>query len=137
MGGNVKLANRYLAGTVTERTVYASFKGTQFATLTEYMNDACEVVYVWRVDWDAYDRINDLNCFIMGIDLDLRKEEYVRDHVPSFIYSTIPPEGREDIPEILERLGLREYDALDILIACGKCRRDRIEITGEIMYPVN
>lgn len=135
MGGYIELANKYLAGDVTERTVYASYNGIQFATLTEYMNDACEVAYVWRVDWDAYDRINDPNCIIIGVDLSLRKEEYIRNHIPSFIYSTIPPEGREDIPDILAKGGLREYDVLDILIAFGHDRRDNIVITGEIKYP--
>ena len=115
-----------LAGNITEETVYILWEGESVGILARRMNDACEEEYVFRIDWEAWDRIQPYQD-ITGINMDLRLDEYVRDHVPSFIYDYMPP-IRDDTPELLEKLGLDCYDIWDIMIATKRTCRDNFRV---------
>lgn len=54
---------------------------------------------------------------IPGLDLELRKETYVRENIlPVFIADRVPPKNRENIHEELAEVGLQYYDALEWLL---------------------
>lgn len=117
-----------LAGDITEESVYILYENQRVGTLTKRVNDACEEEYVFRVDWDKWDRIKPAHD-IDGLLMDLRKEEYVRPFVPSFITAHMPPYGREDIPEHMAYYGLTgEYDMWDFMCACHRNTNDRYTV---------
>ena len=59
----------------------------------------------------------------MRMNMDLRLDEYVRDHVPSFIYDYVPPK-RDDWPYYQQKYGLKDYDIWDLMIATKRRSRD-------------
>ncbi len=106
---------RRLKGEITERKAYITWQGHKIAIITERMNDATEIEYIIEVLWDNYRKSGCTNT-IMGIDMEIKPRRfYIRDHYPSFVVYRTPPPGREDIPDILKRLGLKEYDRWDIM----------------------
>ena len=115
-----------LAGDITEDTVNILWKGNYVGTLTRRENDAWELEFVFRIDWDAWDKVKP-DDVIPGIDMSLRKEEYVRDHVPSFIYDYVPPK-REDTPKLLAKYGLDHYDIWDVMKANKRCCSDDFRV---------
>lgn len=111
-----------LAGKITEEKAELLYNGKPFGVLVRRVNDACEEEYVFRIDWDAWDAL-DAKQTVPGINMDLRLEEYVRDHVPSFIYDYVPPK-REGDEDMLKRYGLKEYDIWDLMLANGRIGHD-------------
>jgi len=116
-----------LAGDITERSAYIIWHGYKIATITERMNDATEIEYIIRVNWDVYDA-SKCDDMIAGIDMDLRLPEYIRDHYPSFVVQRTPPKGREDVPYTLKRLGLTCYDRWDIMCKNHGKTSDEFEV---------
>jgi len=58
---------------------------------------------------------------IPGLNLDLRKKEYIRENrTPTFIYERTPQENREDLWELLEEVNLAYLDKLEWLIRTDK-----------------
>ena len=54
---------------------------------------------------------------IPGIDMDLRLKDYYRvNYIPTFISERTPSEGREDLWELLESVGLDYYDRFEWLL---------------------
>lgn len=142
MEGNANMSGpgykRRLAGDITERRAYITWFGHRIAILTERMNDATETEYIIEVLWDEYFRCG-CKELIEGIDMERHPREfYIRDHIPYFVKMRVPPPGREDIPEILERFGLKEYDTWDLLIAFkGNTNGDmRVEEIKEVKSKV-
>lgn len=117
---------RRLAGDITEDSVYITWHGNRIGTLTRRMNDACEEEYLFRIDWNKWDELG-IDEDIAGINMELRLDEYVRDHVPSFLTDYLPPR-RNDTPELLKRLGLEHYDIWDIMVATGRNCRDSFRV---------
>ncbi len=119
---------RRLAGDIIEDSVYILWENEPVGTLTRRMNDACEEEYVFRIDWEAWDRIKPTQT-ITGINMDLRKEEYVRPFTPTFMTDYMPPRGREDIPDLMKKYGLTGvYDMWDFMCAQGRICRDNFRV---------
>ena len=58
---------------------------------------------------------------IPGLDLNLRKERYLRsDGVPTFIYERVPQKNREDLWDLLREVDLDYYNPLEWLIRTDK-----------------
>lgn len=112
-----------LCGDITEDSAYILYEGQRVGTITHRVNECDEEEYVFRVDWEAYDRIKP-SAGITGLNMELRKDEYVRDHVPSFIYDTIPPVNRENIKKVLDKYGLKYYDPWELLLATKRYTND-------------
>ncbi|ATW25624.1 hypothetical protein [Candidatus Formimonas warabiya] len=114
-----------LHGEITERKAFILWHGNKIAIITERMNDATEIEYVIEVLWDDYFK-SGCDDTIAGIDMEIKPRRfYVRNHYPSFVIQRVPPEGREDVPNILARLGLKHYDKWDIMCKNkGLCGND-------------
>lgn len=52
---------------------------------------------------------------IPGINIDLRKEEYIRNYTPVFVTQRMPPENNEFTPKMLRELKLDAYDPFEIM----------------------
>ena len=52
---------------------------------------------------------------IPGIDIDLRKAEYIRNYTPVFVTQRMPPENNEFTPKMLRELKLDVYDPFEIM----------------------
>lgn len=118
---------RRLAGDITESVVEILWDGNSVGTLTRRMNDACEEEYVFRIDWDEWDRLGADD--VPGLNMDSRKEEYVRPFTPGFMTCCMPPKGREDIPKLLEQYGLKlPYDMWEFMCAQGRITNDKFTV---------
>lgn len=86
----------------------------------------CTLVQIGTTDGFSYEFIpnyrvlklinKDEFCGIQGIDLDLKKEKYIRKEDNTFIYERVPPRNRANISEYLRNLDLDYYDPLEILL---------------------
>ena len=47
--------------------------------------------------------------------MDLRLDEYIRTYVPAFVTERTIPDGRADLPEILESLGMEWNDLFEYM----------------------
>lgn len=118
---------RSLKGELTEDSVAILFKGQRVGTLTRYMNDACEEEYVFRIDWNEYDRVGATD--IQGLDMSLRLDEYVRPFKPRFMTCCMPPRTRQDINELMVKVGLSgEYDMWEYMKACRRITDDNYTV---------
>lgn len=52
---------------------------------------------------------------IFGINMDLRKKEYVSYEIPAIVEKRIPPRGREDLVGLFRKMSSNYYDTIDIL----------------------
>ena len=54
---------------------------------------------------------------IPGLNLDLKKQEYIRKNIiPTFISERVPQKNREDFYELLEKLNMKSMDPIEYLI---------------------
>lgn len=86
--------------------------------------------YIFLPYYDVIDLI-DTNIFqgIPGIDLDLKKEKYIRDNViPTFISERVPSENRENFYELLQTCGLNYMNPIEYLI------RSKNKYSGDYLY---
>ena len=80
----------------------------------EYSSLSGEFDWVIRPYWDVVDEIG-WEAEIPGIDDTLRKEEYIRRYNPVIVTQRTIPDGRADLPEFLEGLGLQENDLFEVM----------------------
>ena len=67
---------------------------------------------------------------IAGINLDLRKPEYVRSYVPLFVTQRTPDPRRPDIQECLKDMEMLEYDRFEWMCRNhGLCGNDRLYVS--------
>ena len=78
--------------------------------------------YSFRPFYNVIDLLNPLFFQgIPGLNLHLRKSEYVRENkTPTFIYERTPQENRQDLWEILEEANMKYLDKLEWLIKTDK-----------------
>ena len=68
---------------------------------------------------------------IPGLDLDLKKDEYIRKNInPVFIFERVPSKNRENLYEELEEVGLDYIDPIEYLIRTDK------KYSGDDLYVV-
>ena len=88
--------------------------------------------YVFRPDYAVIDMLSPpLFQGIPGLDLDARRDEYVRkDMVPCFISERTPGENRIDVNELLKNAGMDHLNRLEWLI------RTETQYFGDSLYAV-
>ena len=80
-----------------------------------------DFTYEFRPCYEVIDLLPEEFEGIPGLDLDLRREVYVRENrIPVFIAERTPPRNRENIHEELAQVGLEYYDALEWLLRTDK-----------------
>lgn len=88
--------------------------------------------YAWKFipDYSVIDLLSsDIFQGIPGLNLDLRKSEYVRENVmPVFISERSPSKNREDLWKLLEEAGMDYYDPLEWLL------RTTTRYSGDALY---
>lgn len=101
------------------RTAYIMYKDIAVATISEESSSLSgESDWVIRPIYENCEKCEQLygeHVDIAGIDVDLHKEEYIRNYVPSFVTQRTIPEGREDLFPLLEKIGLTWNDLFEVL----------------------
>ena len=82
-------------------------------TISEERNDAGESDWVIKVYWDEWEKAG--SPHISGIDEDLRLDEYIRTFLPEFVVERTIPDGRADLFDILQELGLTWNDRFEYM----------------------
>lgn len=107
--------------------------------------------YIFSPEWSVIDSLpTSIFQGIPGLDMSLRLEQYYRVNMtPYFISERTPSEGREDLWELLEEVGLDYYDRFEWLLRTDmRCGIDnliveraetprRIALEGNIVLPAN
>lgn len=100
--------------------IYDAITGIDVAILTKHFSDSNEIMYTLRVDWDAYDKLENPDT-IPGYDMDLRYDEYVRDDYTVFMTEYLPPACRPDSKELMLSVNLdMPYDMWAFMIEQGR-----------------
>lgn len=100
------------------RTAYIMYKDKPVATITEeYSTLSGEADWVFTPIWENIDWFAQHGkCIIIpGIDLSLRKSEYVRRFLPSFVEKRVISKRREDCRELLDELYMNVYDPFEMM----------------------
>lgn len=90
----------------------------RIGTMTYAIRDDDSFRYTFIPNWDVIDLL-EAPAFqgVPGFDLDLRKDEYVRDNItPIFVSERAPSENREDLWALLDACGMEYLDKLEWLI---------------------
>lgn len=99
--------------------IYFPYKGLVFnvCEITERF-DGQSYSFQFRPNYKIIDLIPADASFegIQGLDLDLRKETYERNGIPTFVSERIPPSNREELYKLLEKYGLKYWDPFDLLV---------------------
>lgn len=77
-----------------------------------------------ETDWVIYPNyaVLDSNPYIdiLGIDLSLRRPEYIRNGIPHvFVKNRTVPDARDDLDELLSNVGLKTYDKFEFMLRYG------------------
>lgn len=109
------------------RTANMIYEGVVIGTLSEESNDAGEFDWVIKPDWENLKKVSPVQ--IPGIDMSLRKEEYIRRYVPVIVEQRTFPDGRENLYEELTKLGLTWNDRFEVMCRThGLCGNNNITI---------
>ena len=87
--------------------------------------------YIFSPEWGVIDALPDtIFQGIPGLDMSLRLERYYRVNMtPYFISERTPGEGREDVLELLEAVGLDYYDRFEWLLRTNmRCGTDNLVV---------
>lgn len=97
---------------------------------TIYQNE--EFQYVFTPNYAVIDLLTNKHFQgIPGLNLDLRKKEYVRKNkLPTFISERVPSKNREDLYDLLENVGLDYIDPLEYLF------RTKLQYFGDTFYVI-
>lgn len=102
----------------------------------------CKIEYQWKEDdsfcyifTPHYAVVELLSPYyfqgIPGLNLDLKKERYVRENrIPTFISERVPSPQREDYSELLEKLGMEYMDPIEYLV------RTKEQYSGDLLFVV-
>lgn len=91
-------------------------------TIEYHLNSNGTFKYVFKPNYEVIDllRIEDFDG-IPGLDISLRKEEYIRDNmIPTFISERVPSENREDYFDLLKERNMEYMDPVVYLIRSKK-----------------
>jgi len=110
------------------RTAYIMWRDIPLAAITEeYSSLSGESSWVIKPIWSNWDKAKELGIpgWISGIDMDLRKDEYVRRYTPYFVTQRVISDKRPEVREVLDKLNLPGYDIFEILCRThGVCGDD-------------
>lgn len=83
-----------------------------------YLNSDDTFKYVFKPNYSVIE-LTTTKFFqgIPGLNLDLKKEEYIRENItPTFISERVPSKKREDYFELLQKVGMEYMDPIEYLI---------------------
>ena len=103
----------------TKASIVIKDKGLLYniCTLTQTIDNDGDFSYVFTPKYQVIDLIpKGLFEGIQGLDLDLKKENYRREGIPTFISERVPPKNREELFKDLNKVGLDYYDPLQYLL---------------------
>lgn len=82
--------------------------------LTYILNEDDTFKYIFEPNYSVIDLLDTITFQgIPGLNLDLRKKEYIRDdRIPTFISERVPSEKREDYQELLAEVGMDYMDPI-------------------------
>ena len=83
-----------------------------------YLNSDDTFQYVFKPNYSVIELINSKYFQgVPGINLDLKKEEYIRENItPTFISERVPSKKRLDYFELLQKVGMEYMDPIEYLI---------------------
>lgn len=114
------------------RTANICYNGYIIGTISEERNDACETDWVIRLDWSAWRKSG--KPPIVGINLNLRLDEYIRTYVPAFVAERTLPDNRENLFEELERVGLTWNDRFEYMCRThGRCGVNTLTVERQVI----
>ena len=109
------------------RSARMLYNGVDIGTISEESNDAGEFDWVIAPNWENLDKMPPIQ--ISGIDMDLRKKEYIRRYVPVFVEERTPSDTRENLWEELEAVGLSWNDRFEYMCRThGLCGNNDITV---------
>ena len=95
------------------RTARILSEGVEIGTISEESNDAGEYDWVIRPNWSNLSKVRPVQ--IAGIDMSLKKDEYIRRYIPAFVEERTLPDERENLYEELEKVGLTWNDRFEFM----------------------
>lgn len=108
------------------RTAKMMYHGHCIGTISEETNDAGEFDWVITPDYEALDSDP---VMITGIDLSLRKKEYIRTYIPEFVDRRTLSDMRPDLKYYLDRVGLKWNDRFEYMVRShGICGGSKITV---------
>jgi hypothetical protein len=113
MFGKTKEDHQRIHGICSIRTAYINVDNITIAEISEERNDEDEFDWVIKPYYDAIDSLKDIS--IEGCDLSIRKDEYIRRYVPSFVDRRTLPDNRVNLREELSRFNLRWNDRFEYM----------------------
>ena len=108
----------HLHGVDRVRTAYVMRKGLVLAELTqEFSSLSGDSLWILRPLYENFPEAmaDGWLGMISGFDLDVRKEEYVRDFVPAFVTERQPDPRRKDLADVLAEYGMTNFDRFELL----------------------
>lgn len=86
--------------------------------ITYILNEDETYKYIFKPNYNVIDLLDaDLFQGIPGLNIDLRKNEYIRENIlPTFISERVPSDNREDYYELLEKVSMEYMDPIQYLI---------------------
>lgn len=119
------MTERFTNTVVVQKCIlYYKYEGVDYAIGTiskEFLLDRLIFAYIFDLDKEAIDRLSKIapyinDIFIPGIDLELDGYYVAFSKVPYLISSRVADPRRDDIDEILEHFGMKEYDAFTMFL---------------------
>ena len=95
------------------RSARMTLHGTEIGVIIEEANDAGEKDWVIRLNWENLDRMPPFQ--FPGVDMSLRKKEYIRRELPAVIEQRTMPDTRFNLKEELERVGMTYNDRFEYM----------------------
>lgn len=116
------------------RTAYIMYKDIPVATITEeFSTISGDSDWVIRPMYDNIKKVKEKynhTIDIAGINLDLHKEEYVRNVLPAFVEQRTLPECRPDLREMLDMVRMNYYDRFEFMCRYhGVCGNDQLYVS--------
>lgn len=109
------------------RSARILYHGVEVGIISEEINDAGEFDWVIKPNWENLDTIRPIQ--IAGIDMSLRKEEYIRRYIPAFVEERTLPDKRENLYEELRKLDLTWNDRFEYMcLTHGRCGCNDLEV---------
>ena len=103
--------------------VYNVVSNDTAGILTKYEHDCADPVYVFTPDWSCRELLKGIP--MIGYDMSLHLNEYVREGIPCFMSEVMPPRSREDVLELMLSVGLdMGYDMWAYMIEQGRVCHD-------------
>ena len=97
--------------------------------ITYILNEDESFKYIFEPNYNVISLLDsDIFQGIPGLNLDLKRKQYIRTSLPVFISERVPQKNREDFNEILSSLNMDYMNPIDYLI------KTKMKYSGDIFY---